>query len=141
MSTSLAPKPSDELQRIVDSAGRELDQIPHTPFSDNAFERLKYKVSEYTAQLVTESVKFSRRHSSETVSSSDVERASQYLVSSTSHKVYRHMGTLGGLVLGTGAANGLSILTTAQFTPIGLVITFTLILIGAFMVAFHIAKE
>jgi hypothetical protein len=51
------------------------------------------------------------------------------------------MGTLGGLVLGTGAANGLSILTTGQYSPIGLVITFILILTGSFMAAFHIAKD
>ncbi|MCA1629314.1 MAG: hypothetical protein LC774_02895, partial [Acidobacteria bacterium] len=76
-----------------------MEQIEHTPFSEKSFERLKYKISEYTAQLLTESVKVSRRHGSETVSTSDVERASQYLVSSTSHKVYRHMGTLGGLIL------------------------------------------
>ena len=51
------------------------------------------------------------------------------------------MGTFGGLILGTGAANGLAILTTSQFTSIGLVITFALILVGSFLVAFHIAKE
>lgn len=141
MSTSVSPKPSEELQRIVEAASKELDQVPHTPYSDNAFERLKYKVGEFTAQLITESIKSARRHNSETVSPFDVEKASQYLVSSSSHKIYRHMGTIGGLVLGTGAANGLSILTTSQFTPIGLVITFILILLGAFMVAFHIAKE
>lgn len=141
MSTSLTPKPSDELRRVLETAERELDQIDHSPFSNNAFERLRFKIAEYTGQLVTESAKLSKRHGSETISTLDVERASQYLVSSTSHKVYRHMGTLGGLVLGTGAANGLSILTTSQFTPIGLVITFVLILIGAFLVAFHIAKD
>lgn len=76
---------------------RELQNSDHTPFSSNAFNRLKEKISEYTTQLITESVKVARRHQSESVSTSDVERASQYLVSSTSRKVYRHMGTLGGI--------------------------------------------
>jgi histone H3/H4 len=139
--SNLANKTQGELQQIVDIAERELQNAQHTPFSSNAFNRLKEKISEYSIQLITESTKVARRHKSESVSTSDVEHASQYLVSSTSHKIYRHMGTIGGILLGTAASNILAMITTQQYTLTGIVVTFVLTLLGTFMIAVHIVKD
>jgi len=132
---------SDELEQIVEVADRELQSVDPTPFSPQAFLRLKEKVSEYAVQLITESVKRARRHQAETASTSDVEQASQYLVASSSHKFYRHMGTFGGLFLGSALSNVLSMITTNQFALNGIIVTFILTLVGSFMIAAHIVKE
>lgn len=139
--TNLPTRPNDELARIIEIADRELQSVDHTPFSPKAFARLKEKVSEYAVQLITESVKRARRHQAENASTSDVEHASQYLVASSSRKVYRHLGTFGGLFLGTALSNILSMITTNQFSLKGIVVTFVLTLIGSFMIAAHIVKE
>jgi histone H3/H4 len=139
--SNLPTRPSDELRQILDSADQELRNTEHTPFTPNAFERLKEKISEYTVQLIAESVKVARRRESETVSSSNVEQASQYLVSSTSHKVYRHLGTVGGILLGVAGSNFLSMITTNQYTLRGIAITVTFAVLGGALTAAHIVKD
>jgi histone H3/H4 len=139
--SQLPDSPRRDLQQIIEAAERELQGVDHTPFSPKAFGRLKQKISEYTVQLISESVKVAHRHHSESVSTSDVERASQYLVSSTTNKLYKHLGTVGGILLGTAASNMLSMITTNQYTINGIIVTFVLTLLGGGMVAIHIVKE
>jgi len=81
-------KPQFNLQGVIDRVGRELQNAARTPFSEQAFEELKEQISVYAGELIQESVKKARRHRAETVSSADVQQASQYLVASTSHKIY-----------------------------------------------------
>ena len=130
-----------ELQKILNIAEQQLENTDPTPFSPNAFTLLKTKISEYIIQLVVESVKTTRRHQSEQVSPADVEHASNYLVINSNRKPYRHMGTVGGILLGAVGSNLISMVTTHQFTLSSILVTFTLTLIGAFLVAIHIAKD
>lgn len=140
MSNLPAHQPN-KLQQIIDVAERELQSTDTTPFSPAAFERLKEKISEYTAQIITESVKTARRRQSDSVSTSDVEHASLYLVSTTSRKVYKHIGTVGGLLLGAAVSNVISMVTTNQFNLNGIVLTVIFTLIGAALVAAHMVKD
>ncbi len=139
--TDGSTKPSALIQSVLDEADSSLQSIDPSPFSPQAFTRLKEKVGEFSAQLVVESIKTSKRHKSDSVSAADIEHASQYLVSSSSHKIYKHIGTMGGILLGAGFSNILAIITTGQFTITGIVSSCILAAVGAFMVAFHIAKE
>lgn len=132
---------SDKLLRIIEDAERSLQEIAPSLFSEPAFARLREKVSEHVAQLISESIRVSKRHRADTVSTSDVEQASRHLVSSTSHKVFKHLGTVGGILLGAGVSNMLSMLTTNQFNITGIVLSFVLAVVGTFMVAAHIAKD
>jgi len=132
---------SAELQRIIKQADIDLQRIDHTPFSPKAFERLKEKISEYSAQLITKSIKVARRRESETVSTKNVEQASQYLVSSTGSKLYRNIGTLGGILLGAGLSTFLSMVVAGVFTTSVVLIALSLTLVGMFMVALQIAKD
>jgi len=129
------------IQQIIEAAERELQQIDHTPFSSNAFTRLKEKVSEYAIQLITESIKTAKRHQADNVSTANVEQASHYLVSTTSRKFYRHLGTIGGILLGTAVSNVVSMVTTNQYNLNGVIITVVFTLVGAAMVAAHIVKD
>ena len=139
--SNLAPNQQSELQQIVATAEQELRNTGHTPFTPKAFERLKEKISEYAVQLIAESVKVARRRESEIVSTQNVEHASQYLVSSTSRKVYRHIGTIGGILLGVAGSNFLSMITANLFTLNGVVVTVVFTLVGGVLIASHIVKD
>jgi len=118
-----------------------LQKINPTPFSANAFNHLNENISKYIIQLMTESIKVARRHQSEQVSPADVEHAAQYLGTTSTRKAYRHMGTVGGILLGAVGSNLISMTTTHQFTVEAILVTFALTLIGAFLVAIHIVKD
>jgi histone H3/H4 len=133
--------PESDLQEIIEWANKELQNAHSMPFSEQAFRRLKDLIGAYAVELINESVKKAKRHQAEGVSSSDVQQASQYLVSSTSHRIFRHAGAFGGLLLGTAFSNIVSMLTTNQYNLRGIVVTFILTLIGTFLIAAHILKD
>ena len=139
--SNLAPRRGSELQQIIETAEQELRNTDQTPFTPRAFDNLKDKISEYSVLLITEAVKVAKRHKSETVSSTHVEHASEFLISSTSRKLYRHMGTLGGILLGVAGSNFLSMFSTSQFTPNGVAITVVATLLGGILTAAHMVKD
>ncbi|HSS21492.1 MAG TPA: hypothetical protein VLL54_15560 [Pyrinomonadaceae bacterium] len=130
-----------DLQRLIKIAEEELSHTDPSPFSSSAFDRVKEKISEYTVELITESVKVARRHDSDSVSPSYVDRASEYLISQSGSKTYRHLGTIGGILLGAVGSNVLSMITTRQFTLGGIVVTVVLTLVGSFLVAVNMVKD
>jgi histone H3/H4 len=135
------PPSRNPLQRIIQEADNQLQDIEPSPFSPSAFSVLKEKISEYIVQLVSESIKISKRHQADTVSATHVERASEYLVSSTSRRFFRHLGTVGGILLGASLSNILSITVSGQYSAAGILVSAGLGIIGAFMIALHIAKD
>lgn len=130
-----------DLRTTIDSAEKELESLATSPFSNAAFATFKDKVAKYIGDLITESVKTAKRHSADTVSSTHVEQASDHLVSNTGRKYFRHLGTIGGILLGAGISNILAMTTSNQFTTLGVSITSALSIAGAFLVALHMAKE
>jgi hypothetical protein len=131
----------DSVAQVISKANDNLQNLDPTPFSENAFTVLKEKISDYIGQLVSESSKVAKRYRADTISAAHVDRASEYLVANTSRRFFRHLGTLGGLLLGASLSNLLSMTTSATYTTLGIVITTALGLIGAFMVATHISKD
>src|SRR5438045_8561115 len=85
-------------------ADARLQGLDGSPFSPAAFRLLKEKVGQHLNELVTESIKVSRGYQADTVSAAYVERASEYLVTSTNRRLVRHVGTVGGILLGAGLA-------------------------------------
>ena len=138
---SNVPRPQYDFLEVIERLSRELQNTYSTPFSEAAFDRLKNQIGAYAVELINESVKKAKRHQAEGVSSSDVQQARQYLVASTSHRIYRHSGTFGGLLLGSAWSNILSMITTSQFGLAGVIVTFILTLIGTFLIAVHIVKD
>ena len=134
-------KAATQAEAVVTDAGANLDAIDPSPFSPPAFSVLKEKIARHITELVNESVKVSKRHRADTVSAAHVERASEYLVASTSRKVYRHLGTVGGILLGAALSNLLSMTIAGQYTGAGTILSASLGVIGAFMIALHIAKD
>ena len=138
---NLVPKQGSELQPIIEADEKELRKADQTPFTPQAFANLTDKLGEYSVLLITEAVKLAKRHKSETVSSTHVEHASEYLVSSSSRKLYRHMGTFGGLLLGVAGSNFLSMFSTNQFSPNGVTITVIATLMGGILTTAHMVKD
>jgi hypothetical protein len=70
-----------------------------------------------------------------------VEQASDFLVTSSSRRWFRHMGTVGEILLGASLSNSLSMTTGNRYSATGVVVSALLAVIGAFGVALHIGKE
>ena len=138
--STLPEKPQRNLDEVMERVNAHLNSAG-SPFSEQAFEKLTEQIEAYSVELVTESVKRAGRHQAEGVSSSDVRHASQYLFSSTSHKIYRHAGTFGGMFFGSALSNLLSIATTGQYGLNGIILTFGLAIIGTSFITVHTLKD
>jgi hypothetical protein len=139
--TNLASRQKRELLQIVEAAERELTNTEDTPFTENAFSSLKEKIAEYSVQLISESVKNSRRRQSEVVSTQNVELASQYLIPSTAYKIYGHLSTIGGIFLGVSVSTVAAMIDANATTVRSAVLTVVFTLIGGALVAAHIVRD
>lgn len=102
---------------------------------------LKRKISDYIVELAEESARIAARHRADAVSAAHVEDAASYLLVSRSRRLYRHLGTVGGLLFGAALSTVLAMLTTNQLSPVGVVTSSGVGMLGAFLVALHIAKD
>nr|VFK16443.1 MAG: hypothetical protein BECKLPF1236B_GA0070989_109512 [Candidatus Kentron sp. LPFa] len=135
------PDSGETARSVIRQVETQLQTLDPSAFSPSAFKTLEAKIGEYVNELVDESVKVSRRHQADTVSAAHIERASEYLVANTSRRIYRHMGTAGGVLLGTAISNILAMSSVGQYTGGGAILSTTLGIIGAFMIALPMAKD
>ena len=129
------------IRSLLKGAGARLSAIEHTPFSPKAFAALERQISQYIVDLIDESLKTARLRRSDTVSESHVERASEYLVSDTGRSLFRHLGTVGGVLLGASLSNLLSMASAGTYTRLGVLFTTGFGVVGAFLIAIHIARD
>jgi len=112
------------------------------PFSKHGFHVLQEAISHYIEELVDESIKVSRRNRADDVSATHIEQASHYLIARPHNHVLRHLGTLGGVVLGAGLASVLTYASSAIPIPFSaFLISIAFTAVGAFLVAVHMARE
>src|SRR5213593_2036079 len=97
--------PEPRVDLLLQEADRQLGGADPGPFSPAAFQVLKLKVAAYVRSLIVESSKIARRRRADVISSSHVEQASDYSVTSASHRWFRHIGTVGGILLGASLSN------------------------------------
>jgi len=128
----------DNVRERAEAALASVDPIP---FSPAAFDRFKGKVVQYIAALYEESIKISRRLDADAVSASHVEKASDALVSLRSALVARHVGMLGGLLVGVGGSQLTSMVAANTFTSGGVLLAVTCGCVGFAGLAWHFAKE
>lgn len=139
--SNIPTRPQPNLDEIIERAHAEIKKAESTPFSEHALEEFRNHAGAYAVELINESVKRAKRHQAEGVSSSDVRHASQYLVASTSHRIYRHAGMLGGVFFGTAVSQVVSTITTKQYGLDGIIIIFALTLIGTSLITVHMIKD
>jgi hypothetical protein len=113
-----------------------------SPFSPTAFKELEDSINEFIGDLVDESLKIAKRHQSEFVSANYVRQASEHLIASRTKRVFRHLGTVGGILLGGAMSNILAMAQAGTTFPIvGTLVSVGVGLVGSFLVAMHIAKD
>jgi histone H3/H4 len=133
--------PNRTLAEMIEQANAELQQEGQAEFSESAFVLVKEKVAAYTVELAKESSRRAKRHKADIISAADVEKADEYLISPASQKAIRNIGTIGGIILGMGLSNALAIVTTNQFSPLGIAITVASCIIGTAMVVYQFSKD
>ena len=131
---AVAPTLAEELKSIVESGERP-------PFSVPAYELLKAKTAEYILDLVTESARLARRSGADDVSATHVQHAAEHLTTAKRSRLYRHIATVGGIMLGGALSNILSMTLENHYSAEGILITTGIAVIGAALVAFHIAND
>ncbi|MBP7716107.1 MAG: hypothetical protein KA094_02315 [Methanoregulaceae archaeon] len=130
-----------KIEEIVRESDTVFQQIDPNPFSQQAFLKLKDNINQYISQLITESIKISERRKEDTVSSNDVDKASEYLISSNYRAGYRHLGTIGGLLLGTSLSTAASMTLTNEFTIVSILFALVAGITGGFLIALQITRE
>ena len=130
-----------DVEGVIEQAETEIQGVTILSFSPSAVSSLETSIRDYISELVLESIKSSKRDNVDVVSAKHVDRAHEYLVSSSQRRLFRHLGTVGGIILGAGLSNTLALVTANTFSATGVLLSVGLGLIGSFLVAFHIAKE
>src|SRR6266536_140354 len=135
------PEASSDLERIIKTAGVELQHIHQGLFSAEGFQRLKDRIDEYIGELTVESVKVAKRHQSDSVSPAYVDQASEHLTSGKPARWQRVVGGIGGIVFGVGLAAAGSMVQSAQYSTRGFLLSVICIVVGMPAFMFHIMKE
>ena len=133
------PEPSRS-QASAAVKGR-LSALDGTILSPAAFSLLEHRIEAYITELISESRRVAKRQRADTVSEAHVEQASNYLVDMPRRRLHRHLGTVGGILLGVALSAALSMITTAVYTTPGFIIILTFAVVGTSLITFHIAKD
>ena len=133
--------PNKILNDVVQRANTDLKSAEPSPFSTQGFSFLREKIAEFIKILVNESIRIFKIQRSDTVSASHVERAVENLMLSSARRFYRHLGTVGGILLGASLSNFLAMAQATQYSLYWILISAVLGIFGAFMIALHIAKD
>ncbi len=131
----------DPVTYALEDANRRLAFLDPTPFSSAAFAVLRAIILGFIAELIAESRRVAQRYRADTVSAAHVERAGEYLVTSSTRRLFRHLGTVGGILLGAGLSTLLSMATSETFARLPTLLAMSIGVVGAFLVALHIARD
>ncbi|NIO04600.1 MAG: hypothetical protein GTN74_08290 [Proteobacteria bacterium] len=129
------PASKDISQNIIQETDARLEEVEYPRFSLPASSLLKKKVKEHIHQLVSESVRVSKRHQADTVSAADVEHANGYLLYSTSRPFFRRIGMLGGILLGVSLTNTGEMIVSGCYSHEGILVWVICGIIGTFLIA------
>ena len=133
---------NNKLIDAIKEANDVVSILDLSPFSEQAYTRLKDKFNEYISSLIVESIKISKRQKADLVSQSHIEQANDNLIFKRKGKWRYLAGTLGGVFFGTAATNTFSMLVSdINFTPIATTATIVIGMIGAFLVAINLNNE
>ena len=131
-----------EVEDVIRRAQRRAAALGSTvPFTGPAFIRLQESIAEFIRALVLEAARSARRQRSDMISKVDVDQASRYIAAGAASSSTQHIGTIGGLLLGAAISNGLNIVSSRAYSTSGIVVTGALLVVGAFLIAFHIARD
>lgn len=103
------------------------------PFSEAAASLIREKSTEYFNELINESIVVGKRDQADIISSKHVQIASNNLISHSQGRLYQHLGTWGGIFLGTSLSSLMSMLLVNQYPPIGVVAVTVIGTVGSYL--------
>lgn len=131
-----SPNIAEQVNSIITN-----DALNTPPFSEAAQIELQTKVGDYIKDLISESIRVSKQYNADSISQEDIKRAAAVIVNRPGDKLHKHLGTIGGLLLGTGLSTFATMISENSFTLLGVIFTVITSIPGAFLIAFHMAKE
>lgn len=135
------PKENNEMNEVATQIDLFLKNIDSAPFSSPAFSVLKAKINQHIFDLVKESAIVAKRDQADSISVKHVEIASNHLILKGQKRIYKLIGTVGGLAMGTCISVLCSMVLTPQFTLSGILICTFSGMIGSFLLALNFSKE
>ena len=131
----------DPVAETLREANELLEAVESKPFSPQGFVALRVAVTRHIAELIAESRKVAKRYRADTISAAHVERANEYLITSTTRRFWRHVGTIGGIFLGACVSITAGMFVTERFPVIGILTSIGFGILGAFLTALHIGRD
>jgi len=118
-----------------------LASIDREKFTAKGFEELSERVDLFIKDVADESARIARRYRTDLISAFHVEKAAEHIASGSALKIYRHAGTIGGILLGGGLSEVLSMLSTDTATIIGLITSSICFVVGAVLITLYVVKD
>lgn len=128
------------LLNIIQEVDKKLEGYSCSPFSAEAFSILKGKIYQYISELILESINISKRYHSDGISKDYVEKASLYLYSSKSGKLFKNIGMVGGILLGVSVSNIISTLAVDSISTSEIILPVILGFVGISLVTLSMIK-
>ena len=121
------------LSRSVEASGEGLSTQARNAYTDAV---------EMYAQSILELAKQNyKRDGSDLVSQRHIERAAEFLGTGYASKRGRHLGAVGGVLLGTGFSVWSDIFIDGKYAPIPLAISLTLTIVGVALVVYNWVRD
>jgi len=113
---------------------------PLKSFSDDARKRYEMEVSSFAADLRRQSLEHKRSHGGDNVSGRNVISAVRFLRSHRSDGILRHLGAVGGVLIGLGAQALAGMVGDGVYTTGGVLWGAGTAVLGAGLLVWHLAR-
>ncbi|HUS51062.1 MAG TPA: hypothetical protein VMZ91_12915 [Candidatus Paceibacterota bacterium] len=129
---------NDSIETFIKEADLHLKSMDTTStFSNQGFQKFKKSVNEYICELLTESIKTSKRYSEKIVYPTHVEKARQKLYFQYKNKFKSVLNTIGGVIFGISATNFYLMSISNSFNSSGVSFSAILLFLGTFLIAYR----
>jgi hypothetical protein len=111
------------------------------PMSAKAQVEVESEIRTYKNELVEAAEKIAKRHKADTVSAADVRHAAGNLVVGPTRRLYKHLGTAGGIMVGAAGSNLLGMTLLEVFPMSGVIMTCVCFIAGGLMIGVNAVTE
>lgn len=129
---------NDSIEIFIKEADLYLNSMDTTSiFSNEGFHNFKNSVNKYICELLTASIKASKKDFEKIVYPTHVEKARQKLYSQYKNKFNSFLNTIGGVLFGVSVSNFYLMNTSSLFTSKGITFSAVLLFLGTFLITYR----
>jgi hypothetical protein len=110
-------------------------------FTEEARKSYVEAVEQFSRDLVDQGRLVARREAADVVSQRHVRRGAELLSMGSTSRRGRHLGSIGGVILGTGLAQWVAMLADAKFSALGVSASLLTALIGVTLVVYQWVRD